>query len=898
VEPNDPSPGALRAPPSPSRGEGTEQASPPPRNQPLPIDDALPQLTAGLATGTAAVLVASPGAGKTTRVPLVLAGEPWAQGKRILVLEPRRLAARAAAARMAQTLGERVGETVGLRVRFGSQVSRRTRIEVLTEGVFIRRILDDPMLDGVAAVLFDEFHERSLDADLGLALALDAQRGLRDDLKLLVMSATLDGARVARLLGDASVVEAQGRAFPVETRYLGRDARAAVEPQVADAVVRALGTEPGSILAFLPGAAEIRRTAQRLRERLSNADVDIVPLYGALDAATQDRAVAPARPGRRKVVLATSIAETSLTIEGVRVVVDCGLARVPRYEPEVGLTLLETVRVSRAAADQRRGRAGRTEPGICYRLWEEPQTASLEPFSKPEILSADLAGFGLDLASWGVADPAALSFLDTPPTPALNAARTLLRELGAVDADGRITDEGRRLRRLPLPPRLARMVVDAADEGAAGLAADIAAVLAERGLGGDDIDLRHRVEEFRRDREPRAADARRMAQRWAEMASDRFPSAPGNDSPDGRCAPSPLVREGWGGGSRGVATEVSDRRTPTPAPSPQGGGETRDHPSVGALLALAYPERIAKNRGGVAGFVMASGRGGVLDPASPLAGEPFLAVAEVAGSSANARIRLAAPISSAEIEARFADRIETREEVTFEEASLGLRARRVRTLGALLLAEQPGRVSPSEETARLLAAAIGRLGLTCLPWTERPLHWRERVAFMRRLEGAPWPDLSDAALTADLGWIETLLASKTSLPDIRPDELEHLLEPALPWDLRQRLDAEAPTHFAAPSGSRVPIDYAAAEGPRISVRVQEMFGLARHPAIGGGRVPLIVELTSPARRPVQVTRDLPGFWRGSYAAVKAEMRGRYPRHPWPDDPLAAPATRRAKRRQV
>ena len=455
----------------------------------LPIDEALPALTHALCANNAAVLVAPPGAGKTTRVPLVLMDEPWAADRKILVLEPRRLAARAAAERMAATLDEKVGDTIGLRVRFGSKVSRKTRVEIVTEGIFTRLILDDPSLDGVAAVLLDEFHERSLDADLALALARDAQQGLRDDLKLLAMSATLDGARVAKLLGDAPVIESAGRMFDVETRYVGREQRAPIEQQMADAVARALRTDPGSVLAFLPGAAEIRRTESRLNDMLNDASVDVVTLYGALDAQVQDRAIAPAPPGRRKVVLATSIAETSLTIQGVRIVVDSGLARVPRYEPDVGLTRLETVRVSRAAADQRRGRAGRTEPGVCYRLWDQPQTASLEAYARPEILAADLSGLLLDLAQWGATDPGTLAFLDPPPAGALAEAKALLLELGAIDRDGRITDEGRRLRALPLPPRLARMVVDAAAEGAAARAADIAAILSERGLGGDDVDL-------------------------------------------------------------------------------------------------------------------------------------------------------------------------------------------------------------------------------------------------------------------------------------------------------------------------------------------------------------------------------------------------------------------------
>ena len=805
---------------------------------PLPIDDALPALTAALSARNVAVLVAPPGAGKTTRVPLVLKDEPWAKGK-ILVLEPRRIAARAAADRMAKTLGERTGDTVGLRVRFGSKVSAKTRIEVVTEGVFTRLILDDPELKGVAAVLFDEFHERSLDADLGLALARDAQQGLREDLKVLVMSATIDGARIATLLGNAPVIESQGRAYPVETRYLGRDARARIEDQMADAVMRALRAEPGSVLCFLPGAAEIRRTETLLKERVGS-DTDVVALFGALDAETQDRAISPAPTGRRKVVLATSIAETSLTIEGVRIVVDSGLARVPRYEPDVGLTRLETVRVSRAAADQRRGRAGRTQPGVCYRLWDEPQTASLEAYARPEILSSDLYGFVLDLAAWG-ATAEALAFLDPPPQGALAEARALLTELGALE-DGRITQEGHALRRLPLPPRLARMVVDAAREGAGAVAADIAAVLTERGLGGDDVDLTHRLDHFRRDRSRRAGDARAMAKRWAEMA----------------------------GGGEGEIT-------------------------VGAILSLAYPDRIARNRGSSA-FTLANGRGGNVDQASPLAREPFIAVAELTGSAANARIVLAAPIARDEIEQRFADRIETRDDVTFDEASLSLRARRSRRLGAVMLTEQIRKVEPSDDTAHRLAEAVARVGIAKLPWTRALTQWRDRVMFLRRSEGDEWPDLSDAALARNIDWLVALFADKTALSQLSPDDLHSAMTELLPWPLRRRLETEAPTHFEAPTGSNVAIDYEAEAGPTISIRLQELFGLAQHPTIAGGRVPLVVELLSPAHRPVQVTRDLPGFWRGSYAAVRSDMRGRYPRHPWPDDPLAAAPTRRAKPR--
>lgn len=860
---------------------------------PLPIDAALPALTAALAANNAAVLVAPPGAGKTTRVPLVLLDEPWAKGKKILVLEPRRLAARAAAARMASTLKEGVGDTVGLRVRFGSKISKRTRIEVVTEGVFTRLVLDDPSLEGIAAVLFDEFHERSLDADLGLALARDAQQGLREDLKLLVMSATLDGARVATLLGEAPVVESEGRAYPVETRYLGRDARARIESQVVDAVERALRAETGSLLVFLPGTGEIRRTETLLKERLRNPAVDIVALYGALDMREQDRAISPSPPGRRKVVLATSIAETSLTIEGVRVVIDSGLSRVPRYEPDVGITRLETVRVSRAAADQRRGRAGRIEPGVCYRLWDEPQTGSLEAYTRPEILSADLSSFVLDLAQWGASDPTKLAFLDPPPATALNEAKALLTELGAIDAQGRITDEGRKLRQLPLPPRLARMVVDAAAEGAGEPAATIAVLVTERGLGGDDVDLTHRLDQFRRDRSKRADDARGMVKRWASVAEvDALPQA--------QRAPSPLVGEGWGGGSK-IGSPPS--RPPSAVDLPRkGGGEERKAgggiESAGAILSLAYPDRIAKSRGGGSGvFLLANGRGGNVDPASSLAREPFLAVAELTGAAAASRIVLAAPITLAEIEQRFADKIEDRDAVNFDGGSASLRARRTRRLGAIVLAEQVKPVTPDADTAHTLAQGIISLGLDKLPWSKAALQFRTRVAFLRKAEGDEWPDLSDGGLTRSAAdWLEPILTDKTARSDIGADELSDAVMTQVAWNLRRRLDDEAPTHFTAPTGSAVPIDYDAEQGPTVSIRVQELFGLSKHPAIAGGRVPLVIELLSPAHRPVQVTRDLPGFWRGSYADVKVEMRGRYPRHPWPDDPMSAPATRRAKPR--
>ncbi|WP_314949237.1 ATP-dependent helicase HrpB [Bradyrhizobium cosmicum] len=815
---------------------------------PLPIDAVLDDLSRTLEAHNAAVLVAPPGAGKTTRVPLALLDAPWVKGKKIIVLEPRRIAARASADRMAKSLGERAGETVGYRVRFGSKISRATRIEVVTEGIFTRQILDDPELSGVAAVLFDEFHERSLDADMGLALARDAQTGLREDLRILVMSATLDGARVAKLLGEAPVVKSEGRAFPVETRYLGRKPDAPIERQMADAIASALRADAGSVLAFLPGAAEIRRTQNFLGERVQDASIEIVPLFGALDAAVQDRAISPAPKGTRKVVLATSIAETSLTIEGVRIVVDSGLARVPRYEPDIGLTRLETVRASRAAVDQRRGRAGRTEPGVCYRLWDEPQTASLAPYTQPEILSADLSSLVLDLAQWGVADPAALSFLDPPPAPAWKEAKSLLEELNALDGDGRISAEGKSLRALALPPRLARMIVDSHRAGAGEAAAEIAAIITERGLGGDSIDLEHRRDQFRRDRSPRAASARDLARRWASQ----------------------------------VATSEKAGQ--------------QDELSTGLMLAYAFPDRVGRNRGN-GSFVLANGRGAAVEQTSSLARAPYIAIGEMTGTAASGRILLAAQITQDEIERHFAEHIESVDEISFDRGAMALRARRKRALHAITLSEATLAVSPSEATARIFADGLIAAGLDRLPWSKAAKQWRDRVMFLRKAEGDSWPDLSDDGLIARRDdWLVPALYDKIALKDISAGDLSDALMALLPWEMRARLDREAPTHFEAPTGTVLAIEYEAEQGPTIAVRLQELFGLNTHPSIAAGKVPLVLELLSPAQRPVQVTRDLPGFWRGSYAAVRSDLRGRYPRHPWPEDPANALPTRRVKPR--
>ena len=812
---------------------------------PLPIDEALPELLEALRTKTKAVLVAPPGAGKTTRVPLALMDEDWTRGGKILVLEPRRLAARGASARMAATLKEQVGQRVGLRVRMGSKISTDTRIEVITEGVFTRMIVDDPELKGVAAVLFDEFHERSLDADLGLALALDAQSALRDDLRVLVMSATLDGARVASLLRDAPVITSEGRAFPVETRYVGRDPNRRIDDEIVDTILKALRADQGSMLVFLPGQGEIRRLERQLAERINDPAVDIAPLYGAMDQRAQDMAVQPAASGRRKIVLATSIAETSLTIEGVRIVIDSGQSRVPRYEPGIGLTRLETVRVSRASADQRRGRAGRTEPGIAYRLWDEAANGALEPFSKPEILSADLSGLLLDCAVWGVTDVGQLGFLDPPPAPALNEAARHLQVINALDSQGRMTDDGKAIRALPLPPRLARMVMEAGKRGEALRAAEIAALLTERGLGGLSANLEHQLDHFHRDRSPRADEMRRLVKGWVSSVSNTA---------------------------------------------------ARAELSPGGILALAYPDRVAKARGAPGAFIMANGRAASVEAHDSLAREPYLAIAEVTGQAASARILLAAPLTLADIEREFTGAFTETDELTFEKAAAALRARRIKRLGALVLNEQIRAVPATDEAAATLAKGLAELGIVRWPLTTSAKQWLDRASFLRRTDPS-WPDLSHVALEARATeWLAPYLLGKTSLNDIGADRFREALESLLDWQSAKRLEAEAPTHFLAPTGNRHPIDYAAMEGPVLTIRVQELFGLKEHPAIASGKFPLVLHLTSPAHRPIQITKDLPGFWRGSWAAVKSEMKGRYPKHPWPDDPANAPPTARAKPR--
>jgi len=825
----------------------------------LPVLEALPELREALRAGTSAVLVAPPGAGKTTAVPPALLEEAWLGGRKILLLEPRRIAARAAAERLAELRGERVGETIGIRARLDTRVSARTRIEVVTEGVFTRLVLDDPALDGVGLVIFDEYHERSLDADLGLALALDSRAGLRDDLRILVMSATLDGARVAKLLGETTqVVRSEGRAFPIDTRYLGRPPeRTSIADATAAAVRRALDEETGSVLAFLPGQGEIRRAAERLRESIREPDVDIVELHGGLDGKLQREAIRPPAAGRRKIVLATAIAQTSITIEGVRVVVDSGLERLPRYDAGAGVTRLETVRVSRATADQRRGRAGRTEPGVAYRLWSEPETQGLLAFTAPEMLAADLTSLVLDCAAWGVTDPTQLSWLDPPPQGSLAAARDELIALGAIEPDGRLTETGRALRNLPLAPRLARMIHAAAEIDAAEDAARIAAVLSERGAGGLSLDLDDRLQGLRRERGPRADALRRMAAGWAEtsMRAQRKSTSSRKDTPN----------------------------------------------STAALLALAFPDRIARARGARGTFLLANGRAGIVDPASPLADSPFLVVAEMSGIAASSRILLAVRLDEADFESVAGDRIEARLETIFDPTSASLRARAERRLGAIVLASEPRPVAADEASATALAEGIARLGIDRLPWSRTQHQLRDRVAFVRNAQPAEqrasWPDLSDAALATSVAtWLAPFIVGATRLTDIGADQLGNALDALLPWSLKQRIEADAPTHFEAPTGNRHAIDYESDGAPVVACRVQELFGLRTHPTIANGRLPLTFHLLSPAGRPMQITRDLPGFWSGSWRDVKADMKGRYPKHVWPDDPANATPTARAKPR--
>ncbi|MES2065068.1 MAG: ATP-dependent helicase HrpB [Pseudomonadota bacterium] len=830
----------------------------------LPIHVVLPDLLRHLRDAPNAVLVAPPGAGKTTAVAPALLDEPWCSGE-ILLLSPRRLAARAAAERMAATAGQNVGQTFGYATRMDSRRSAATRVTVVTEGIFVARIQNDPELAGVSAVLFDEVHERSLDSDFGLALALDAQSALRSDLRLVAMSATLDGARFSGLMEGAPILESAGRMHPLTLRHLGRAAEARIEDSVAAAIRLALREETGGILAFLPGVAEIERTAERL-EGLG-PDILLHRLHGSLDPAAQRAAIAPDPQKRRKVVLATSIAETSLTLDGISVVVDSGLARRPRYDRAAGMTRLVTERASQAAVTQRAGRAARQQPGIAYRLWEEAATAGLPRFDPPEILEADLSALTLDCALWGVADPRVLRWLDSPPEAAVQEARTRLRTLEALDADGRPTPHGHAIARLPLAPRLGHMLVRAGELGLAEVAAEIAVLLGERGLGGNDVDLESRRRRWRSERGARAEAGRKLAKRWTNLA------------------PLPLAG-GAGGGNKAPAAHPAS--PPPPPPASGRGGE-------GTAIALAFPDRIARRRDG-SGETWASvgGRGFKLDPTSALAREEWLAVAETQGMASGARILSAAAIDLATIEALFGESIATHRTVTFDPATGGVQTTRERRLGALRLSSGPDAQADPDAIAAALLAGVHAHGLAQLPWSDAALALRHRAAFAQDHGGAELA-LDDAALLARADeWLAPLLVGKRRLDAIDSGALTDALRALIGWDALKTIDRLAPTHFTSPAGSSHPIDYDVEGGPRVELRPQALFGLATHPMIAGGRVPLVLSLTSPAGRPIQTTRDLPGFWAGSWAAVAKEMRGRYPRHPWPDDPASANATLRTK----
>ena len=843
-------------------------------SSPLPIHAVLPDLAAALGRGTSAVLQAPPGAGKTTGVPPALLDAPWLTGKKIMMLEPRRLAARAAARRMSQLLGQGVGGTAGFRVRGETRVSGLTRIEVVTEGILTRMLQSDPSLDDVGLVIFDEFHERSLDADLALALTLETRDVLRPDLRVLVMSATLDGASVARLLGDAAVITSEGRAYPVETRYVERRTDARVEDGVASAVRRALADDEGDVLVFLPGAAEIRRVYDLLAGGELPPRTHIRPLHGTLSPAEQDDAILPSPAGERKVVLATSIAETSLTIEGVRVVIDSGLARGPRFSPRTGMTSLETVRVSQASADQRRGRAGRVAPGVCYRLWAEHEQHHLVAHAAPEILEADLAPVALELAAAGVDDPATLRWLDLPPPAAYAQARELLAELGALEVSegretpARVTPHGRRMAELPMHPRLAHMVLKAAALGALPVACDLAALLSERdplradGPVPPDADVESRLALVRRRGDsPAPQSVNRDALRRIVAESQRLRAA------------------------------LGDRRRSGEA------GEASAATSAGLLLAFAYPDRIGQLRAPRSGrFLLRNGNGAALATAQGLSDSAFIVAAELDGRRPESRIFLAASLALEDIEAHFGDQIEREQEIGWDPRIRAVIARERERLGAMVLVERPLRQPDPDAVSAALLDGVRQVGVAALPWSDGARSLRQRLAFLHTLDPT-WPDASDAALTETLGtWLAPRVGAARSITDLERVDLAGALLALLPWDRRASLDDLAPTHLVVPSGSRIAIDYSDVSAPVLAVRLQEMFGLADTPRVARGAVPLTIHLLSPAHRPVQVTRDLAGFWRTSYFDVRKEMRGRYPKHYWPDDPMQAEPTRRAKPR--
>ena len=826
---------------------------------PLPVDLVLTDLRAALAAAPGVVLQAPPGAGKTTRVPPALLESAWLAGRKIVMLEPRRVAARAAAQYMARSRGEEAGGTVGYRTRLDTRIGPRTRIEVVTEGILTRMLSSDPGLEEYGLVIFDEFHERSLHADFGLALALETRAILRPDLRLLVMSATLEGQRVSRLLGDAPVVASVGRSFPIEIRYAPKATDGRIEGRVARAIDDALARDEGDVLVFLPGAGEIRR----VEEQLAGSSAVVVPLHGNLTPEQQDRALRHDDRNRRKVILATSIAETSLTIDGVRVVVDSGLSRVARFSARTGMTRLETVRVSRASADQRAGRAGRQAPGVCYRLWSEPEQAGLVPHHDPEILDADLAPLALTLAATGM-EAGSMRWLDPPPSAHLGQAAQLLQDLDAVNAEGRITTHGHELAALGLHPRLGHMIVGARRLDAVALAADLAALVEERDIlraegGPADPDIRLRLDLLARRSIPPFAHGARVARESVERIRTH---------------------------ARALRRQLGARER---------AGNSND---AGLLLALAFPDRIAQRRAGTARFLLRNGRGAALALPHALADADFIVATDLDDRGAESRIFLAAPVTREEIERHLASQIVVRDEVSWNSDSARVEARRTRRLGAIVLGEPLLRDPDPAAVAHAFALGLERAGFAAIPWSDAFLRLRERLAFLCYVDAAAWPDVSDAALLGRLEeWLAPHAARLRGLADLATIDFAALLLAGLTWQQRQALETEAPTHIEVPSGSRLPVDYADPESPVLAVRLQEMFGLADTPRIARGRVPLTLHLLSPAHRPVQVTRDLGGFWRSSYHDVRKDLRGRYPKHVWPEDPLSEPPTRRTKPRK-
>ena len=817
----------------------------------LPVEEIFPALKAWLADNTTALIIAPPGAGKTTGVPLALLDQPWLHGQSIILLEPRRLAARAAAARMSETLGEAVGQTVGFRVRGESKVSKATRITVVTEGIFSRMILDDPSLEGIGCVIFDEFHERSLDADLGLAFARDAQTVLRDDLRLLIMSATLDGERVLELLPDAKGFTSLGRTFPITTHYLGRDQALPLETDIARHVAR-LSSKfrpemAETMLVFLPGQGEIHRTAQRIEERGIAPHIEVHKLFGAMDFRDQARVLAKNAPGHPKIVLATAIAETSLTLDKVAMVLDCGLSRLGRFDPARGVTQFVTERVTRASADQRRGRAGRTQAGDAYRLWDAEQDRSLIPFARPEILETDLSQLALSLRLWGAKSTESLVLLDHPSKAAMDEAVKLLKALGALDRHGDLTGHGKLMAQLPMAPRLAHMLLKAAELGAAGRGAQLAVLLSENGVGGKATDLDLRLEALGRDRSPKVMQARQLADNWTRQAEA-------------------LVK-----GSK------------------QAGGKVLSH----HLLAECFPERVARARGKPGEFIMANGRGVYVDAHDALARAEFVAVGDLGGGSNRDRILLGAGLSEAEITTLFADRLDRGP--VLEKQNGRFRAFEQVRLGALVLSSKPLAQIPPELLLHAEAEEIQQKGLKALKTSEAFASLRARTAFLRNQDSS-WPDLSDEALLATLeAWLGPYAAGR-SLLSLSVQDTYNALRDILTYDQQRDLDKLAPETLKMPTGSNIRIDYAAEGGPRVEVRVQELYGTTVHPTLGPNRVPVVLALTSPAHRPIQITRDLPAFWDGSWSEVRSEMKGRYPRHVWPENPREANATTRAKPR--